>query len=179
VEGRGLARQVKQGGVVMLCHEFFSCCGVEETRTVRPRRSSHPRAHGSDSTAALVSRPIGPSVDSPSCRCHLRAPYCRIANLVDKRIAQAPGAGAATSKAFRIGVLREQQVGKEKALSSIAVDAPVLAEAVAGGQRRAHAGDIAFGQVSSLAPCSARSRQRQITVLQLASAGLHFIAASR
>ena len=41
-------------------------------------------------------------------------PYCRIANLVDKRIAQRQAASSYLKDLVSIGVLREQQVGREK-----------------------------------------------------------------
>lgn len=41
-------------------------------------------------------------------------PYCRIANLVDKKIAQRQAASSYLKDLVSIGVLREQQVGREK-----------------------------------------------------------------
>lgn len=41
-------------------------------------------------------------------------PYCRIANLVDKNIAKQQTASAYLKQLVEIGVLQEQQVGKEK-----------------------------------------------------------------
>jgi Fic family protein len=41
-------------------------------------------------------------------------PYCRIANLVDKKIAQRQAASSYLKELVNIGVLRERQVGREK-----------------------------------------------------------------
>jgi len=41
-------------------------------------------------------------------------PYCRIANLVDKKIAQRQVASSYLKDLISVGVLREQQVGREK-----------------------------------------------------------------
>ena len=41
-------------------------------------------------------------------------PYCRIANLVDKKIAQRQAASSYLKELVNIGVLKELQVGREK-----------------------------------------------------------------
>ena len=68
----------------------------------------------SDSTAALVRDRLPKVYSRELVDVIFEQPYCRIANLVDKRIAQRQAAARYLKSLVEIGVLREQQVGKEK-----------------------------------------------------------------
>jgi len=68
----------------------------------------------SDSTAALVRDRLPKVYSRELVDVIFEQPYCRIANLVDKRIAQRPAAARYLKSLVDIGVLQERQVGKEK-----------------------------------------------------------------
>jgi len=68
----------------------------------------------SDSTAALVRERLPKVYSRELVDVIFEQPYCRIANLVDKRIAQRQAAARYLKSLVDIGVLHERQVGKEK-----------------------------------------------------------------
>jgi len=68
----------------------------------------------SDSTAALVRDRLPKVYSRELVDVIFEQPYCRIANLVDKRIAQRQAAARYLKSLVDIGVLQERQVGKEK-----------------------------------------------------------------
>ena len=68
----------------------------------------------SDSTAALVRDRLPKVYSRELVDVIFEQPYCRIANLVDKRIAQRQAAARYLKNLVDIGVLQERQVGKEK-----------------------------------------------------------------
>jgi Fic family protein len=68
----------------------------------------------SDSTAAQVRERLPKVYSRELVDVIFEQPYCRIANLVDKRIAQRQAAARYLKSLVDIGVLHERQVGKEK-----------------------------------------------------------------
>ena len=68
----------------------------------------------SDSTAAYVRERLPKVYSRELVDVIFEQPYCRIANLVDKRIAQRQAAARYLENLVDIGVLQERQVGKEK-----------------------------------------------------------------
>jgi Fic family protein len=68
----------------------------------------------SDSTAAYVRERLPKVYSRELVDVIFEQPYCRIANLVDKRIAQRQAAARYLKGLADIGVLNERQVGKEK-----------------------------------------------------------------
>jgi Fic family protein len=68
----------------------------------------------SDSTAAYVRDRLPKVYSRELVDVIFEQPYCRIANLVDKRIAQRQAAARYLKSLVDIGVLHERQVGKEK-----------------------------------------------------------------
>jgi len=68
----------------------------------------------SDSTAAYVREHLPKVYSRELVDVIFEQPYCRIANLVDKRVAQRQAAARYLKSLVVIGVLQERQVGKEK-----------------------------------------------------------------
>jgi len=93
---------------------ILSCCARSRRRRTGTTSKIIAIRELSDSTAALVRDRLPKVYSRELVDVIFEQPYCRIANLVDKRIAQRQAAARYLKSLVEIGVLREQQVGKEK-----------------------------------------------------------------